>query len=246
MDNRQFCYRYRRDEVGSAERMIPAIVLIAIGAIFLLNNLHIIYAHDIFRFWPVILIAVGMVKLVDSSENSGRASGGVLIGLGAFFLAQNLGLIDIAFWDLWPLLLIGVGLMLLFERAGSPFHFGIKVSGGNSGMRGNKEAAVFSGGKRVISDQNFTGAKFDAVFGGFEVDLRKSNIEGDSATLDLNAVFGGIEVKIPESWNVVMKGAGVFGGYVDNTLHPDPRIYPNPKQLFVKGGAVFGGVEIKN
>jgi hypothetical protein len=246
MDNRYFCYRYRHDEVGSAERMVPAIVLIAVGAIFLLNNLHIVYAHELFRFWPAAVIAVGMVKLVDSSDNGGRAVGGVVMGLGGFFLARNLGYIDIGLGDLWPLILIAFGLMMLFERVGSPFHFGIKVSSGNSSPRMNKEAAVFSGGKRVISDQNFTGAKFDAVFGGFEVDLRKANIEADSAVMDLNAVFGGIEVKIPESWNVVMKGAGVFGGYVDNTLHPDPRIYPNPKQLFVKGGAVFGGVEIKN
>jgi hypothetical protein len=43
-----------------------------------------------------------------------------------------------------------------------------------------------------------------------------------------------------------MKGAGVFGGYVDSTTQPDPRIYPNPKLLICKGGAVFGGVEIKN
>jgi len=245
MDNHHFCYRYRRDDVGSAERMVPAIVLIAVGAIFLLNNLHIVYAHEIFRYWPAILIAVGMVKLVDSSDNGGRAIGGVLIGLGAFFLARSLGYIDIGLGELWPLILIAFGLLMLFERAGVPFQF-MKLPGGATNLRMNKEAAVFSGGKRVISDQNFTGAKFDAVFGGFEVDLRKANIEGDSAVLDLNAVFGGIEVKIPESWNVVMKGAGVFGGYVDNTLHPDARIYPNPKQLFVKGGAVFGGVEIKN
>jgi hypothetical protein len=245
MDN-HFSFRYRRDDVGSAERMVPAIVLIAVGAIFLLNNLHIVYANEIFRYWPAILIAVGMVKLVDSSDSGGRIGGGILIGLGAFFMARSLGYIDIGLGDLWPLILIAFGLMMLFERAGSPFQFGIKLPGGSSTLRGNKEAAVFSGGKRVISDQNFTGAKFDAVFGGFEVDLRKADIEGESAVLDLNAVFGGIEVKIPESWNVVMKGAGVFGGYVDNTVHPDYRIYPNPKQLFVKGGAVFGGVEIKN
>jgi len=64
--------------------------------------------------------------------------------------------------------------------------------------------------------------------------------------LDLNAVFGGIEAKIPESWAVVVKGTGVFGAFVDNTLQPDPRIFPNPKRLICKGGAVFGGVEIKN
>jgi len=64
--------------------------------------------------------------------------------------------------------------------------------------------------------------------------------------LELNAVFGGIEAKVPESWSVIMKGAGVFGGFVDSTNQPDPRLYPSPKRLIVKGGAVFGGVEVKN
>jgi hypothetical protein len=68
----------------------------------------------------------------------------------------------------------------------------------------------------------------------------------DEAVLELNAVFGGIEVKLPESWSVVMKGAGVFGAFQDSTVQPDPRIYPSPKRLIVKGGAVFGGVELKN
>jgi len=221
--------------------MVPAIVLIGIGALFLLNNLHIIYVREILRFWPAILIAVGIVKLVDSSDGSGRAGGAVLIGVGGVFLARSLGYLDVSVGDLWPLILIGVGLMMLFERT-SVFQMGLKFKGGS----GTKESAVFSGGKRTIVDQNFTGAKYDAIFGGFELDLRKANIAGDEAVLDLNAVFGGIEAKIPESWAVVVKGTGVFGAFVDNTLQPDPRIFPNPKRLICKGGAVFGGVEIKN
>jgi hypothetical protein len=240
MEPRHYQY-YRRQECGAAERMVPAIVLIAIGALFLLNNLHVIYVRDIFQYWPAILIAVGIVKLVDSSDSSGRAGGAVLIGVGGVFLARSLGYLDVGIWDLWPLILIGVGLMMLFERS-SIFEIGFKARAGSGG----KEAAVFSGGKRVIVDQNFTGAKFDAVFGGFEVDLRKAAIAGEEAVLDLNAVFGGIEVKIPESWAVVMKGTGVFGAFQDSTLQPDPRLYQNPKRLVVKGGAVFGGVEIKN
>ena len=131
--------------------------------------------------------------------------------------------------------------MMLFER--TSFKVGEKWK---SGGTGTKESAVFSGGKRVINDQNFAGAQFDAVFGGYEIDLRKANIAGDEAVLVLNAVFGGIEAKIPESWSVVVKGAGVFGAFQDSTRQPDPRIYPNPKRLVLKGGAVFGGIEVKN
>src|ERR1044071_2711433 len=115
MDPRHYDY-YRRQECGRAERMVPAIVLIGIGALFLLNNLHVIYAREIFRYWPAILIAVGIVKLVDSTDSSGRAAGGVLVGVGAVFMARSLGYLDVSVGDLWPLILIGVGLMMLFER----------------------------------------------------------------------------------------------------------------------------------
>ena len=239
MDPRHYQH-YRRCEAGAAERLVPAIVLIGIGALFLLNNLHILYAREIVKYWPALLIAAGIVKLVDSSDASGRAGGGVILGVGAIFMARNLGYLDVGIRDLWPLILIGLGLMMLFDRT---MKIGQNLKGGGSGT---KEAAVFSGGKRVIEDQNFTGAQYDTVFGGFELDLRRANIQGDEAVLVLNAVFGGIEARIPESWAVVVKGAGVFGAFQDSTSHPDPRIYPNPKRLILKGGAVFGGVEVKN
>src|SRR5437899_677234 len=111
MEPREYDYRYhrhRREELGAAEKLVPAIVLIAVGAIFLLNNLHLVYAQEIFRYWPAILIAVGMVKLVDSSDSSGRVGGGVLVTLGAFFMARNLGYLDVSLWEMWPLILIAL------------------------------------------------------------------------------------------------------------------------------------------
>ena len=241
MDPHQHQHHYCRNrEFGAAERMVPAIVLIGIGGLFLLNNLHIIQAREILRYWPAVIIAVGIVKLVDSADSRGRAGGGVIVGVGGVFMARSLGYLDISIGDLWPLILIALGLMMLFER--SPLFHWEK----NKSASGAKESAVFSGGKRMINDPNFTGAKYEAVFGGFEIDLRNADIAGDSAQMELNAVFGGIDVRIPVSWSVVMKGAGVFGAFMDSTAQPDPRLFPNPKKLIVKGGAVFGGVEIKN
>jgi len=64
-------YNSRRTHGGvvfkSNAGVLPGLVLVAVGAIFFLNNLHIFYLRDIFRFWPAILIAAGIVKLVDSS-----------------------------------------------------------------------------------------------------------------------------------------------------------------------------------
>jgi hypothetical protein len=103
---------------------------------------------------------------------------------------------------------------------------------------------VFSGTRRVITDQDFKGGKIACVFGGINLDLTGANIAGKSAVLDISAVYGGAVVRIPTSWDLEMRGAGVFGGYSDQTMHPP--ITPDTKKLIVKGGAVFGGVTIKN
>ncbi len=84
------------------------------------------------------------------------------------------------------------------------------------------------------------------MFGGFELDFTRAGIAGDSAVLHIDAVFGGVEIRIPPHWNCELRGTAVFGAFTDETLHPDPANFPNIKQLIVKGSAVFGGVEVKN
>jgi hypothetical protein len=41
-----------------------------------------------------------------------------------------------------------------------------------------------------------------------------------------------------------VRGAGVFGGFADHTIHPPSS--PDMKRLIVRGAAVFGGVTFKN
>ncbi|MGA2037692.1 MAG: DUF5668 domain-containing protein [Bryobacteraceae bacterium] len=229
---------------GVPAQWIPALILIAVGAIFFLNNLNIIRFHDIFEYWPVALIAWGIFKTVDQPDAKDKVVGGILIGIGGVLLSINLGILHMGWGDLWPLILIAVGVLMLTDRlAGTGTDWGAMFN-----RRANKlnESAVFWGGKRVITDSDFQGGKIECVFGGFDIDLRGATMLGDSAVLKVDAVFGGAEIKVPTDWEVVMKGSGVFGGFVDETKHPDRRLNPNPKRLIVKGGAVFGGVGIKN
>ena len=50
------------------------------------------------------------------------------------------------------------------------------------------------------------------MFGGVEIDLRRASMRGDSATVDISAVFGGMEFKIPQNWLVMAQVAAIFGG----------------------------------
>jgi predicted membrane protein len=105
---------------------------------------------------------------------------------------------------------------------------------------------VFGGGERQINTKDFKGGSLFAIFGGYKVDFRHADMEGDQAVLDASAVFGGGEIIVPESWLVSMHGAGIFGGYEDKTRHFQPDASKPTKTLIIKGVAVFGGIEVKN
>jgi Domain of unknown function (DUF5668) len=251
----------------STAAMIPGLILVAIGALFLLDNLHIVHVSTWVAYWPVILIAVGLVKLVDSQHTGGQIAGGVLMTIGGLFLADNLGFVRID--QLWPLILIGIGLFLLWVRMRPRYEYRHWFSGirrdlhrdlhrhrrheewfqedfDDSSLGGNKlhEVNVFSGTRRVITDQDFRGGKVDCVFGGITLDLTGADIAGEKAVLHISAVYGGAVVRIPLHWDLQIRGGGFFGGYSDQTIHP-PRT-PQTKRLIAKGGAVFGGVTFKN
>lgn len=236
----------RPDEGSSTTRLLPGLVLVGIGALFLLDNLHIVVVREWINYWPVILIAIGIVKLVDSSRTEGRVAGGILAGIGTVLLAERLGYFYMGWGAVWPLFLIGIGIFLLFHRlsdrprgpacgCGSPWGVG----------PGLNEVGIFSGGKRHIDSQDFQGGQIAVIFGGIDLDLREAGIKGDSAAIEVNSIFGGASIRIPANWSAEVQGVGIFGGFSDRSLHPDPRT-PGLKHLIVKGAAVFSGVDVRN
>lgn len=188
---------------------------------------------------------------MDSKESAGRTAGGVLTGVGAMLLARNLGFIPLEWREMWPLLLIGVGILMLLDRTRwygpmmhSNFGWQRRMFAGFRTLP--KESTVFGSATRSYYGQEFDGGRYETVFGGIEVDLRGSHMTRDEARIKVDAVFGGAEIKVPDTWLVIVKGAAFMGGIVNSTKAPDPVLVPNPKRLIVKGSAVFGGVEIKN
>ena len=102
-------------------------------------------------------------------------------------------------------------------------------------------SAMMSGSKTHNASQNFRGGELTAVMGGIELDLRNASIDG-AATLNVFAVWGGIEIKVPGDWSVISQGIPILGGIEDRTVPPMNR----SKILYIQGYAIMGGVEIKN
>jgi predicted membrane protein len=225
-------------------------ILATVGLLILLDNMGIHAVSNIYRFWPVILIFIGAWNLFCAS---GRVFGIVLIILGVLFQLDTLGVANFSWGELWPLAIIGAGLVVMWSSLQA--RKVSKVVGDALGGHPQtdprttlNEVAIFGGIERRITSQDFQGGYIQAVFGGVELDLREANMQQDEAKLEINAVFGGVELRVPDTWQVVSRGQAFFGGFVDNTRNYRSENPANPgkKSLFLTGSAVFGGVEIKN
>jgi len=217
-----------------------ALILIGIGVFFLLTENHVIEAQELWRFWPLILVAVGVTRMTARGPSS-RFAGALLIMLGLIFETAEFGWFGLRWHTMWPLMLIGLGLLMLWRNL-TPRRYGrITIPTDPDGL---DHLTIFGGGERRIGGADFEAATVLAIFGGYKLDLRKAAMKSDKAVVDASAIFGGVEILVPESWNVVVRGAGIFGGYGDESHHPGPGS-PAP-QLFVEGVAIFGGVAIKN
>lgn len=97
--------------------LIGPLMLIILGVLLLLYNLDIISANlwdFIFGLWPLLVMAVAVSMLLGGGSLFLPLA---LIAFAAGFLLDNLGFVDWNMWavlgQLWPLLLVAVGLDVL-------------------------------------------------------------------------------------------------------------------------------------
>ncbi|HET8924450.1 MAG TPA: DUF5668 domain-containing protein [Candidatus Acidoferrum sp.] len=225
--------------------LIWGALLILVGLAFLLDHMGIISIDHLWRFWPMLLIAAGISNVVSPER---RFWGIILIAAGTLLQLNLLGMAHFGWADFWPVVLISVGLMIIWNSlrakdcATAP-----SAQGGDPRLTVNG-VAIFSGLERRMTTQDFQGGHVTAIFGGIELDLTEAKMQADEATLEVNAIFGGVELRVPDSWQVSYRGGPIFGGVDDKTRirRTEDLAGAKPKVLHITGLIAFGGLEIKN
>ena len=103
--------------------------------------------------------------------------------------------------------------------------------------------ALMSGCELRPVSRPFRGADLTAVMGGIKLDLADARMEGDSATVEVFAFWGGIEIYVPPDWTVTSKVTTLLGGFIDKRR---PTSVVPTKTLIVRGMIVMSGIEVKN
>ncbi|MBI3283823.1 MAG: hypothetical protein HYZ65_03080 [Burkholderiales bacterium] len=222
-------------------RVLVGAILLVFGALALVDNLNIFNTRDIFQFWPTVFILVGALKMSKSGNSAGYLIGGGFIALGVLLTLHHMGIITFRVRDWWPLFLIAAGLFVILKD---------KVGGNMRSTLSDNQArqdsvcdvvAIMSGNKLQNTAQDFRGGEITAIMGGVDLDLRNASIQGE-AVINVFAMWGGIDLKVPTDWTVLTQGVPVLGGIEDKSVPP----VMSGKRLIVKGYAIMGGVEITN
>lgn len=235
--------------------MVWGVILILLGTGLLLDHMGIISIDHLVRFWPMLIVLAGVLNLQTRER---RVWGFLLILGGAFLQFRQLGLPYFEWVQFWPLVFIVFGLLLMWNaiearRRSDPSSGTASGTSGGTGASYDPRTtvngmAVFGGFERRVTTQDFQGGQVTAVFGGIELDFRDANMQGNEATLEINTIFGGSEIRVPDTWMVSYQGAPIFGGVEDKTSlrRSENPVDPQRKILIIVGAVVFGGMEIKN
>ena len=227
-------------------RVVFGAFIVLIGLFALLDNLHLFDSRLVQPYWPLVFVALGGLKLAGARRPGGVLMGAALIAVGGAMTLQNLGLIHFEWRQMWPLALIWAGLSVITKGFVVPGDVTNRAAAGQREERLEHGAridasATMSGLVLKNDSQEFSGGEINVVMGSVEIDLRQAAVAAE-AVLNLSVVMGGVEIRVPREWSVVINGSPLLGGMEDKTVPPMSL----GKRLVIEGSVVMGGVEISN
>jgi predicted membrane protein len=224
----------------ASSQVVLGLLVVGMGVLFLLDNLDILNFRHAIGFWPLVFIVAGCAALFGNGPRSGNYMGGVLIAIGVVMILGRLGFFYVSWGTLWPLVMIALGGLVLYRSLG-PGRVARPAAAGAGVDNVVDIVAVLGGFERRVSAPDFRGGEVTAVMGGCALDLRDASIVKE-AVINVFTIWGGINIKVPPDWTVVLNGTPLMGGFSEKTAKPPD----GSKRLVITGYAIMGGVEVRN
>lgn len=219
---------------------IWGVLLVLLGVLIAVNAFGIMKIDFFFDgFWTLFIIVPCAVGLITERDKKGNLIG-LVIGVFLLLVCRDMIDIDMLWKLLIPVILVIIGVSLIFKDVFDK-KFNAKVKELESSASTASYGAFFSGEDLHFSGSKFEGAELNAVFGGMKLDLRGAIIDRD-VVVNASAIFGGIDIFVPENVNVRVSSSSIFGG-VGGPKHK--TVSDAMPTLYIKASCMFGGVTIK-
>lgn len=225
------------DRSPMTARVFIGLVVLTLGVLWTADNLGMLDASQIVQWWPLIAITWGLMHVLGLGARRRMISGLIWVIVGAVSLLNTLDITHVSVFDLWPMFLLVVGgSMVMRGWRGTSWVSGVTETESRINV-----SAFMAGSERKVVTQEFRGGDVTAVMAGLTIDLRSARLADDQARLDVYAMWGGIEILVPEGWRIVGDVTPILGAFQDATMPPTD---PKAPTLTIRGEVVMGGIEV--
>ena len=229
-------------------RAIGGMIVVIVGTLLLAREVGADIPYWLFS-WHMLLIAFGFYL---GARHSFRNPVWLIpVAIGSAFLLEDL-VPEIRVREyFWPMLIIGVGVVMILRSrrraSGDIFKdWERKANAATTTSEGSFESVtIFGENRKQILSKDFKGGESVCVFGGVEINLTQADING-RIPLELVQVFGGTKLIVPPHWKIdTEEVVSVFGGLNDKRQVQN-AVTDQTKVLVLKGTTFFGGIDIKS
>jgi predicted membrane protein len=255
IEGAKFIVHYSNDGIDSGAML--AFLLIAAGALLLSFNFGMFAPvwKSFFFSWPMLVFVIGAICICRWHIITGVVAGAVgvfyLIGKAAPIYPHDIQ-VESLMSNFWPAVFIVSGIVIILSfifrskcrrrhPKGNWYDDYVPTESENNDGKINYRF-VFSGTEQVILDPVFKGGSIETIFGGLELDLRRTTLAEGTTTLYINTVFGGVEIKAPDTWDIEIRSKSVAGGVADQRKNLTD--IDRTRKLVLIAKCTIGGVTI--
>jgi hypothetical protein len=238
----------------------PGLLLLSVGGGLLGRELGLLPPHvRVWDFWPLFIVLIGVSVLLGADGIVSALLAVAFIGMGAVLLAGNLGFVTASVTRFWPVLVMLLGIAALVRGGREPeplapasaeaasledasWQDDALVADGDPDRLTRQYTA--SGAELRIESQAWRGGELGVTAGGVELDLRQARLHPEGAVLRLRVLMGGVEIRVPDTWQVHFDVQPFFGGADDSTRSTQGA--SSGPRLSIIGNVTLGGVNVSN
>ncbi len=227
--------------MSKVKNILWGVIILVIGIIWALNALEITNITIFFEGWWTFLIIIP--SLISLITNESKIWSAILLVIGIVLFLCTRGIISFTLISklIIPFILIVIGLSLIFKNTIDK-RLKERIETIKKDKEKLEEYCVTFGSEDIsYQNQEFKSAKLDSIFGSMVLNLKEATITKDQI-INVNAIFGGVDIIVPQNVNIKVKSTPIFGGTSNKVK---TTFNENLPTIYINSVAMFGGVEIK-
>lgn len=217
-----------------------AIVLVVVGALLLFGNIGWFGLDTLFgllaRWWPLIFIFRGLSWMKGGVEDFGK--GIRSLGFGLIMQLVMLGWLPQNLVQLWPYILIAVGLWLILVPDKNAV---MDITTDSSEI---KEHLVLRGARLTVPAPRFAGGRLRISVSAVDCDLSAAVPGQRFMKLELRATLSRIRLFVPDEWRIVTEMSGPAHSVRDHRDLGNPPESTDAPVLNITGSLSFASLDL--